>query len=139
MGDGILIVLLKSKSGEGYIDVIIVVLSSMLVVALAVQVFPVFIAKSQLNTFADEIIRQAEISGRIGSDVRNKIEDMKEQTGLNPSISWSASYVSGSKIQLNGEINVILNQNLDIGFFSFGSFPIELTSKAKGRSEVYWK
>ncbi|MCG8540163.1 MAG: DUF4320 family protein [Clostridia bacterium] len=134
-----MIVLLKSKSGEGYIDVIIVVLSSMLVVALAVQVFPVFIAKSQLNTFADEIIRQAEISGRIGSDVRNKIEDMKEQTGLNPSISWSASYVSGSKIQLNGEINVILNQNLDIGFFSFGSFPIELTSKAKGRSEVYWK
>lgn len=134
-----MIELLKLRSGEGYIDVVIVILSAMLVIALAVQVFPVFVAKNQLNTFADEIVREAEISGRIGSDVNNKMKDMKKQTGLNPSISWSASYFSGNKIQLNGEINVTLKQTVDIGFFSFGSFPIELTSKAKGRSEVYWK
>lgn len=134
-----MIKLLKSKSGEGYIDVVIVILAAILVIALAVQVLPVLTAKNQLNTFADEIIREAEISGRIGSDVKNKIKDMKDNTGLAPTISWSTSYVSGNKIQLNGEINVTLKQTVDIGFFSFGSFPIELTSKAKGRSEVYWK
>jgi len=34
---------------------------------------------------------------------------------------------------------VILTVPVDIGFFEFGSFPITLTSKATGRSEVYHK
>ena len=40
--------LLKSKRGEGYIDVCVLVLCAVLVIALAVKVFPVFIAKNQL-------------------------------------------------------------------------------------------
>ena len=30
-------------------------------------------------------------------------------------------------------------QKKQIGFFNFASFPITLTSKATGKSEVYWK
>ena len=56
--------LLKSKRGEGYIDVCVLVLCSVLVIALAVKVFPVFIAKNQLDTFATELCREAEISGK---------------------------------------------------------------------------
>ncbi|GKX31374.1 hypothetical protein SH1V18_38540 [Vallitalea longa] len=131
--------ILKSKKGEGYIDVIVIILSAMLVISLAVKVFPVFIAKNQLNTFADEILREAEISGQIGSNVNNRVISMKKLTGLNPQIIWSAKYKSRKKIQLNEEINVTVIQTVDIGLFNFGSIPIKLTSKAKGRSEVYWK
>ena len=49
--------LLKSKRGEGYIDVCVLVLCAMLVIALAVQVLPVFIAKNQLDTYATELCR----------------------------------------------------------------------------------
>ena len=42
---------LKDKRGSGYIDVVVIVLSAILVIALATSVFPVYIAKSQLSSF----------------------------------------------------------------------------------------
>ena len=53
--------ILRSRRGEGYIDVCVLVLCAMLVIALAVQVLPAFIAKQAL----------------------------REQTGLDPEIEWS--------------------------------------------------
>lgn len=132
--------LLKGKSGEGYIDTVVIVMVAMLVIAFAVKVFPVYIVKNQLNTFADEVMRTAEISGRVGTEVSVKAESLKEQTGINPIISWQANYISGTNnVQLNDEITVTVTKTVDIGFFSFGSFPIGLKAKATGRSEVYWK
>ena len=37
--------LLRNKRGEGYLDVAVLVLCAMLVIALAVKVFPVYIQK----------------------------------------------------------------------------------------------
>ena len=130
-----MIKLLQSRRGEGYIDVIIVVLVIMLFIALAVNVFPVFIAKNQLDTFADELMREAEIAGRVGSETTAKANQLKTQIGIDPAISWSRT----GNIQLNTEVTVTLTLRHDIGFFNFGSFPITLTSKATGKSEVYWK
>ena len=86
----------KKRSGEGYIDTCVLVLCAMLVIALAVKVLPVDVAKQQLDTFAAELVREAEIT-------------------------------------------VTLTLDVDIGFGGLGSFPIELTAQASGRSEVYWK
>jgi len=128
--------LLKDKSGEGYIDVAVVVLCSMLVIALAVKVFPVFIAKQQIDTFATELIREAEIAGQVGSETSRREQLLREKTGLIPTVSWSKT----GRIQLNEEINVTVTYKTDIGLFGgFGSFPITLRADAAGRSEVYWK
>jgi Tfp pilus assembly protein PilE len=127
--------LLQSRRGEGYVDVIVVVLVIMLFIALAVRVFPVFIAKNQLDTFAAELVREAEIAGRVGGETTAKANQLKTQIGIDPTISWSRT----GNIQLNNEVTLTLTLRHDIGFFSFGSFPITLTSKATGKSEVYWK
>mgnify|MGYP000925103707 FL=1 len=129
--------ILKGKRGEGYIDVAIGILCLLLVVAFAVQLFPVFTAKQQLDIFAAEIVREAEIKG--STNVDSRIADMREQTGLNPAIRWDCDYYSGKKVQLNGDIEVLLTDTVDIGFFIFGSFPIEIHAKATGKSEVYYK
>lgn len=42
----------KKRSGEGYIDTCVLILCAMLVIALAVKVLPVYVAKQQLDTFA---------------------------------------------------------------------------------------
>ena len=72
---------LKSKRGEGYIDVCVLVLCAMLVIALAVQVLPVFIAKNQLDTYATELCREAEVSGRVGSETSRRAAVLTEQIG----------------------------------------------------------
>lgn len=114
----------------------ILVLCAMLVIALAVRIFPVFVAKQQLDTFATELIREAEIAGRVGSETDRREQALREQTGLNPDISWSRT----GRIQLNQEVAVTVTYETNIGLFSgFGSFPITLRADATGKSEVYWK
>lgn len=109
----------------------------MLVIALAVSLFPVFMAKQQLDRFADEIVRQTEIVG--STSVNRRIEELREETGLDPEISWDCDYFEGSKIQLNGDIAVTLTCQINLGFFQFGSFPVEIRARASGKSEVYYK
>ena len=128
---------LREKRGEGYIDIAVGILCLMLVIALAVSLFPVFMVKQQLNRFADDIVRQAEIVG--STSVNRRIEELREETGLDPEISWDCDYCEGSKVQLNGDIAVTLTCRINLGFFQFGSFPVEIRARASGKSEVYYK
>lgn len=126
----------RNRRGEGYVDICVFVLCAMLVLALAVKVFPVFIAKNQLDTFATELCREAEITGCVGSETSRRAAVLREQTGLDPDISWSKS----GNIQLNEEITVTVTLRKNLGLFdSFGSFPITLRAQASGKSEVYHK
>lgn len=128
--------ILKNKRGEGYIDVVVLVLCAMLVIALAVKVFPVYIAKQQLDTFATELIREAEMAGQVSSETDRCEQMLREKTGLIPTVSWSKT----GRIQLNEEIKVTVTYQTNIGLFGgFGSFPITLRADGAGRSEVYWK
>lgn len=128
--------LLQSQRGEGYVDVAVLVVSVMLVIAVAVSVLPIFITKNKLDTYASELCREAEIVGCVGTETTRRAQVLTEQTGLDPVISWSQT----GKIQLNEEFTVKVTMQTDIGIFGgFGSFPITLAAKASGKSEVYWK
>ncbi|MEG2357211.1 MAG: DUF4320 family protein, partial [Clostridia bacterium] len=112
--------ILKSRRAEGYIDICILVLCAMLVIALAVRVFPVYIQKQQVDTFAVELIREAELAGRVGSETSRREQALREKTGLQPTISWSKT----GRIQLNEEVTVTVTYQTNIGLFAgFGSFP----------------
>ena len=127
---------LLNKKGEGYIDTVVLVLCAMLVIALAVRVYPVYIVKLQLDNFADELVREAEIAGRVGSETSDRERVLNEKTGLYPSVSWSKT----GNIQLNEEVTVTLTLDRNIGLFGgFGSFPVQLKARASGKSEVYHK
>lgn len=127
---------LKNNRGEGYIDVVVLILCAMLVIALAVKVFPAYIAKQRVDTFATELVREAEIAGQIGSETSRRQQLLVEQTGIDPEVSWSRT----GKIQLNEEISVVVIYRMDIGLFGeIGSFPVTLRGEAMGKSEVYWK
>lgn len=127
--------ILKDKRGEGYIDAVVIFLVALLVIALGMKVFPVFVAKNELNTFANELARVAEIEGRICSATNIKAHELEAMMEIDPMITWSTT----GRVQLNDEFTVTVTRVVDIGFFEFGSFPITLTVKASGRSEVFWK
>jgi hypothetical protein len=128
--------LIRSKRGEGYIDVAVLVLCVMLVIALAVSVLPVYVTKNKLDTYAAELCREAEIAGRVGSETTLRAQILSERMGIEPDISWSKS----GNIQLNQEFTVTVTLQTDLGLFGgFGSFPVTLQAKASGKSEVYHK
>ena len=128
--------ILKNNRGEGYIDVVVLVLCAMLMIALAVKVFPAYIVKQQVDTFATELVREAEIAGRVGSETTNREVLLRERTGITPTVAWSKT----GRIQLNEEVTVTVTYRVELGLFGgFGSFPIILRADAAGKGEVYWK
>ena len=119
--------LLKDKRGEGFVDVCVLVLAIAMVLALVVRIAPVFVAKQNLDVFADELVRTAEINGQVGSATSAKAADLRDQTGLDPNISWSDT----GKIQLGNEVEVTLTTTVNIGLLGvFASFPVTLTAMA---------
>ena len=128
--------LFKNKQGERFVDIVTLVLAIVMVLALVIQVLPVFITKHNLDIFATELVRTAEITGSVGSATTDKANQLKQETGLSPSISWNQY----GTIPLGDEVSVTLTTTVNIGLFGgFGSFPITLTAKATGTSEVYRK
>ncbi|MEF9991302.1 MAG: DUF4320 family protein [Peptostreptococcaceae bacterium] len=132
--------ILKNNKGEGYVDIAIMVLAFALMLAFAVKVYPVFVAKNNLNKFASEIVREVEIKGEIGNDIQNRIDTLDKTLGKTDGVYWNVKYINGTKkIQLGDPIEVTVKKEMNIGFFKFGSFPVPLQSKDSGFSEVYWK
>lgn len=128
--------ILKEQRGENYIDVTVLVLIGILILAFTLKVYPIYVAKTNLDTFANELVREAEIAGRVGTETTQRQRILEERTGLHPTVSWSRS----GNIQLNEEVTVTVKIRKDIGLFStFGSFPVELSAKATGKSERYFK
>lgn len=128
--------LLKERQGEGYIDVVVLVLCAMFVLALAMRVLPVFIQKQQLDYYASELVREAEVTGRVGEETSRRAAVLTEKTGLTPDITWSTQ----GQIQLNSDVTVTLTMETNIGLFGdIGFFPVTLRAQAAGKSEVYWK
>ena len=126
--------IVRDKRGEGYIDVAVMVLCVMLVIALGVRLFPIFITKMQVDNFADELAREAEISGRVGSETSNRQRVLEERTGIHPTVQWSRT----GNLQLNEEVTVTVTIQKDLGLFgNFGSFPITIRARASGKSEVH--
>ena len=123
------------KPGEGYIDVVVLILCAMLVIGLAVKVMPVYIAKHNLDTYATELVREAEIAGQVGRATSTRASILLERLGITPQVLWSRT----GRIQLNEEVTVTCRITMDIGFGGLGSFPVELVAQATGKSEVYWK
>lgn len=132
--------ILKNNKGQGYVDIAVMVLAFALMLAFAVKVYPVFVAKNNLNKFASEIVREVEVKGEIGSNVQKRIDTLDKTLGKTDGVYWNVKYINGTKkIQLGDPIEVTVKKEMNIGFFKFGSFPVQLQSKDSGFSEVYWK
>ena len=106
---------LTSTRGSIIFEASAMLILVVMVLALALHTFPVFIAKQQLDTYASELCRTAELAGEIGAETTDKEE------------------------KLDGTFTLTCTIQKDIGFANFGSFPVTLKAVQEGRSEVYWK
>lgn len=127
-------ILISSRGSIVFESPVMVVLVVM-VLMLFLTVAPAFIDKQQLDVYASELLRTAELSGQVGEETSEMESKLNDRTGLEPRVSWSKT----GKIQLGEEIIVTCTIQKDLGFGNLGSFPVTLQSRQTGRSEVYWK
>lgn len=127
---------LKSTRGEGYVDITVAVLIIMILLAGVIKIAPVFITKMTLNSYANELCREAEIAGRIGTETTARLDRLNEShPDLAPTVTWSAS----GNIQIGRTFSVTVSADYDFSFFVFNTAPITISATAEGTSEVFWK
>jgi len=133
--------ILKSKRGDGYIDVVVSVLISMMLIVLALNVFSFLTVKQDMDYFAKEMIYSASAYGKTTGEVNNRNTELVVETGLNPTITWQTTYFNASAktVQLGNTITVALTYSTYVKGFGVFKIPITLTAKHSGLSQKYWK
>lgn len=126
---------LAEKKGSTYIGVTIFVMIMVMMLMFIITVAPVFLTKMTLNNYANELCREAEIAGRVGSETTARLERLNETSGITPTVVWSKN----GKIQIGDTFTVTVSTQVDLSFFVFTGRPITISSSTNGISEVYWK
>ena len=130
-----------NKKAEGYVDVAVAVLVISFLLILLVSVFGVIHQKQTLNQMAEQIVEIASINGCVDNEVMERYEQLCEQTGLTPTMTFEATYFDEDtgKVQLGDIISCTLTMETSLIGFGGELFPINMTVTASGVSQVYWR
>ena len=132
----------KSSHAEGYIDSVVCVMASMMVIVLALNAFSFLTLKQDLDHFAKELIDTATTYGRTNEQVTIRYNELCDELGISPSVSYSGTtYFNSSteKVQLGETIHVTLTYQTYVRGLGVFQIPVSLTTKFSGLSQKYWK
>lgn len=131
--------LLKSKKGEGYVDVAITIMIVAFVLVFVVNMVSLVALNQNLKTISDQLVEYASQHGTIAIDAY--AQRLSEKTGIDFSYSFEGSelYYATGQVQLGDTIQCTVTHSLS--FLGFGSaiHGVELRASASGISRVYWK
>lgn len=132
---------LKNDKGSVLIEFVIAFFGIILVVAFALALLPVFGQKQKLDDAAEKIMRLAELRGSTGTHLQIKVDELKAETGIDFTASFDGTdwLDASGAVQLGHDIKLELITTYDIGFYTFGSFPVTIHSRQAGTSERYYK
>lgn len=134
----------RDQSGEGYVDLAIVVLIIFSLMAMLLSVYPIFTVSQSLNNTVRHIARTAEITGNAGDEIDALLEiipSVKPDT-----LAWNTTWKdpNAKTIQLKTPFSVTAKKLVPLQIVGplFGEplvIRIEITATASGISEVYYK
>ena len=135
-------VLLKSRRGDGYIDVVVAVLVSMMLLVLSLNIFSFFTLHQDLDYYAKEMITAACADGRTNGEANARAAELKEELGITPAYVWSAQYMSPTssrRVQLGDSMSITVRYTTYVRGVGIFKIPVTLSVTHSGLSEKYWK
>ncbi len=132
---------LCNKRGEGYIDIAVAVLVIVFLLIFSVSIFSKIAVKQDIDYMCRELVETATTTGRIGPEFDARYEELCDEIGFRPTLSYSATYFSASakKVQLGDVITVKLTYHTSLFGFGGTVFPFDVSVMESGLSRVYWK
>ena len=134
----------NDQSGEGYVDIAIIILIVFVLMASLLAVFPILTTQQSLNNTVRQIVRTVEITGNAGSEVDSLLNQL---TSVKPdNLTWQTTWkdAANKTIQLKTSFTVTATKKVPLVVLrpSFGNplvIEIEISATASGISEVYFK
>lgn len=132
------------QSGEGYVDIAIIILIVFVLMASLLAVFPILTAQQSLNNTVRQIVRTVEVTGNAGAEVDSLLNQL---TSVKPdNLTWQTTWkdAANKTIQLKTAFTVTATKKVPLVVLrpSFGDplvIEIEISATASGISEVYFK
>jgi predicted RNA-binding protein with PUA domain len=127
---------LRDKRGNMYIEVIVIVLSSLMILLLGLSTFSVVMQIQRINSSAEEIKRMVEVNGKYDSVMTEQAEQLLNDNNLkNTSVTCSST----GNIQLNVKFIITVTSSKKFGIGGISVISIPLKGTAVGFSDIYWK
>ena len=134
----------RDQSGEGYVDLAIVVLVIFVLMAMLLSVYPIFTVQQSLNSTVRHIARTAEITGNAGTAIDALLDNI---TSVKPdNLIWATTWKDSvaKTIQLKTPFTVTAKKQVPLQIIGplFGEpivIKIEISASASGISEVFYK
>ena len=139
-----LLCILRSRRGEGYVDLLITLAIVMSLILCFVAIAPIITTKLQVDQIASQLTRVIELTGEIGNEYDEELSRIKTSTGIDPTISINATTLDGHKIQLRERftLSVTVIKQIKLTDPTFGdglTVDVPINKTLTGMSEVYWK
>ena len=134
--------LAKNRSGSGYIDVIVGVLASTLLLVFCLNAFTLITAKMNLDHYTKELVKTATIDGQISTNITTRRTQLTAETGIVPhTVTWNTTYFNATQrtVQFGDKIEVTVTYRTRFRGFGAFSIPVTLTSTHSGLSQRYFK
>lgn len=135
----------KYKSAAMMIEMLFQISIAMALIFCFVSLWQPFIRKINIDYMAKTIVRSIEANGRIDSNVYDLQNELKSEFGINPSVTYSADYISGTnKIQIRNKFKVTITDVVKIKlinptFSDPVTVDIPIKKELTGISQVFWK
>ncbi len=132
---------LLNNRGQGYVDVVISVLIIAFLLILSVSIWSMVTLKQDVRYFCNELLEMASSTGQIGSAVEARYFELCEESGITPTVEFSASYydVSAKKVQYGTIIQCTVTCQMTFPGFSGFRLPVSVSATQSGLSRHYWK
>ena len=131
-----------NRKGEGYIDTVVSVVASMMVIVIAMNIFSFLTIKQDLDYYAKEMIEVCASTGRTGEEANQRAAELDNEVGLSPIVSYAGTeyFNSSNKTVQYGEL-IVVTVTCQTTVRGLGVFeiPVTLTAKHSGLSRKYWK
>lgn len=136
-----MIKLLKSRRGEGYIDMCVGVLVFVMILVISINIFSFITLRIEMDQIADELIEAATYSGCFGDDFTNRDDDMLDEYFYYDIDYGAERYFNTAyyRVQLGKPMWVKISVNTHIKGLGVFKIPVTLTVKRSGLSQKYWK
>ena len=133
--------ILKSKAGEGYVDMCVGVIAFVMVLVISVNIFSFVTVRAEMDQIADELLDTASYYGCFGDEFQNRADELAEE--YYPfSVDCDADEYFNStyrRVQLGHVMRIEVTVASEIKGLGVFSIPVTLTVSRSGLSQKYWK
>lgn len=133
--------MMKSKRGEGYVDLCVGVVVFVMILVIAINIFSFITLRIELDQIADELIDTATAEGCFGDGFRNTDMAMLDEYYYYDVDYGADEYFNTAykRVQLGERMWVEASVETNIKGLGVFKIPVTITVHRSGMSQRYWK